>query len=61
VLDEEGNFVGFDVVIGNPPYGVKFDQRSKKYYENIYLATDDIYTLFILHSRKIIPINPTLP
>ena len=20
VLDEEGNFIGFDVVIGNPPY-----------------------------------------
>ena len=22
VLDDEGNFIGFDVVIGNPPYGV---------------------------------------
>lgn len=26
VLDEEGNFTGFDVVIGNPPYGVKFSK-----------------------------------
>jgi len=53
VLDEEGNFLGFDVVIGNPPYGVKFDTVSKKYYTDKYVANDDIYTQFIEKSLLI--------
>jgi adenine-specific DNA-methyltransferase len=28
VLNEDGDFVGFDVVIGNPPYGVKLDNAT---------------------------------
>jgi hypothetical protein len=32
VLDEDGNFVGFDVVIGNPPYGYIFSQIEKQLY-----------------------------
>lgn len=28
VLNDEGDFVGFDVVIGNPPYGVKLDNAT---------------------------------
>ncbi len=28
VLDDEGNFVGFDVVIGNPPYIMEDDNKS---------------------------------
>ncbi|MBK9283048.1 MAG: Eco57I restriction-modification methylase domain-containing protein [Sphingobacteriaceae bacterium] len=47
VLDKEGNFNGFDVVIGNPPYGVNFEQQEKQIIFNYYKATDDIYTMFI--------------
>ncbi|MCC5814210.1 MAG: Eco57I restriction-modification methylase domain-containing protein [Leptospira sp.] len=28
VLDDDGNYVGFDVVIGNPPYGIKLDSST---------------------------------
>lgn len=30
VLNDEGDFVGFDVVIGNPPYGVLFTDEMKE-------------------------------
>ncbi|QQS65523.1 MAG: class I SAM-dependent DNA methyltransferase [Chlorobiota bacterium] len=29
VLNDEGDFVGFDVVIGNPPYGALFSEKTK--------------------------------
>jgi hypothetical protein len=51
VLDNEGNFEGFDVVIGNPPYiqlqsmGADADALSKANYET-YTRTGDIYSLF---------------
>ncbi len=39
ILGEDGNFLGFDVVIGNPPYGVKYKEKFKnhfkKYYESV--------------------------
>ncbi|MDR0909364.1 MAG: Eco57I restriction-modification methylase domain-containing protein [Spirochaetaceae bacterium] len=44
VLDKDGRFKGFDAVVGNPPYGIKFD---KSYSKENYIATDDIYTLFM--------------
>jgi hypothetical protein len=28
VLNDDGDFVGFDVVIGNPPYGIKLDTAT---------------------------------
>jgi len=31
VLNDEGDFVGFDVVIGNPPYGIDFSEREKEF------------------------------
>jgi len=33
VLNDEGEFVGFDMVIGNPPYGIK--EKGKKYLDFI--------------------------
>ncbi|AVQ71045.1 restriction endonuclease [Microcystis sp. MC19] len=36
VLDDKGNFIGFDVVIGNPPYGVKFKEMEKSFYKTKY-------------------------
>lgn len=51
VLDEEGGFRGFDVVIGNPPY-IRQEQLKdlkdyfKKYY-SVYHGSADIYAYFI--------------
>lgn len=44
VLNDDGDFVGFDVIIGNPPYGL----FNKKQNQNIALITDDL----ILESLK---------
>lgn len=48
---------GFDIVIGNPPYGAKYDNQTKSYYQNTFItarnirgiqkASLDTYTLFI--------------
>lgn len=50
LLDKDGNFIGFDVVIGNPPYGVKLIDIEKDYLKNRFTATSgevEIYTFFI--------------
>jgi|GEM_PF-661796 len=36
IFDEKGNFVGFDVVIGNPPYGIKFDKKRQETFKEMY-------------------------
>ncbi|MBI2257611.1 MAG: Eco57I restriction-modification methylase domain-containing protein [Flavobacteriia bacterium] len=58
VLDDNGNFIGFDVVIGNPPYvgieAINFDQ--KKHYETKYetaVGRFDLYTIFIEKAESI--------
>ncbi|WP_305866595.1 class I SAM-dependent DNA methyltransferase [Helicobacter pylori] len=51
VLDDEGNFLGFDCIIGNPPYirqeHIK-DLKSllEKQYQDFYNSSSDIYTYF---------------
>ncbi|MEO6232428.1 MAG: TaqI-like C-terminal specificity domain-containing protein [Ferruginibacter sp.] len=49
VLNDDGDFVGFDVVIGNPPYGVNFNKENGKYFENYstFNWRGESYTLFI--------------
>ncbi len=34
-LDNDGNFLGFDVIIGNPPYGLEFSENENKYLTKI--------------------------
>jgi len=29
---------GFDIVIGNPPYGAKYDDKTKSYYKKSYVT-----------------------
>lgn len=54
VLDAEGNFVGFDVVIGNPPYVFSrenFDDTYKKYYYANYKGIDYQVNLYVLFAE----------
>ena len=59
VLDEDGRFVGFDCVIGNPPYiqlqkmGSDADALQKMNYET-YERTGDIYCLFYEMGMKLL-------
>ena len=58
VLNDEGDFVGFDVVIGNPPYvGItEISQQYKIYYETIFKTAKgrfDLYSLFIERAIQI--------
>ncbi|GAA6954416.1 class I SAM-dependent DNA methyltransferase [Helicobacter pylori] len=51
VLDDEGNFLGFDCIIGNPPYIRQEQIREikpllEKQYRDFYNSTADIYTYF---------------
>lgn len=49
VLNEEGDFIGFDVIIGNPPYGVQMDKEYRKRVELHWEHVPDyeIYLYFI--------------
>ncbi len=62
VLDDEGNFVGFDVVIGNPPYmNVELmDKREKEYYKtnfSTFYKRSDIFNLFIDFASSSLTLN----
>jgi adenine-specific DNA-methyltransferase len=51
VLNDEGDFMGFDVVIGNPPYiqlqsMKETSEQLKKFEYKTYEKTGDIYSLF---------------
>ncbi|EJC26375.1 eco57I restriction-modification methylase family protein [Helicobacter pylori Hp P-11b] len=51
VLDDEGNFSGFDCIIGNPPYIRQEHIKDlkpllEKQYQDFYNSSSDIYTYF---------------
>ncbi len=51
VLNDEGDFLGFDCIIGNPPYirqeEIKDEKPSlEKQYKDFYASTADLYTYF---------------
>ncbi|MUU62594.1 class I SAM-dependent DNA methyltransferase [Helicobacter pylori] len=51
VLDDEGNFLGFDCIIGNPPYIRQEHIKDlkpllQKQYHDFYNSSSDIYTYF---------------
>ena len=54
VLNDEGDFVGFDVVIGNPPYVFSrenFDNNYKKYYYENFKGVDYQVNLYVLFAE----------
>jgi adenine-specific DNA-methyltransferase len=61
VLDNDGNFLGFDIVIGNPPYGVSFKDNEKMFlkffYQNIHIRTPESYNYFVRRFMDISKIN----
>ncbi|MBO7477328.1 MAG: hypothetical protein J6U04_05285 [Salinivirgaceae bacterium] len=51
VLDREGRFIGFDIVIGNPPWGAELSIEAKSKFKTIYpeidSSTPNSYAYFI--------------
>ncbi|BAM97341.1 class I SAM-dependent DNA methyltransferase [Helicobacter pylori] len=59
VLDDEGDFLGFDCIIGNPPYIRQEQIREikpllEKQYQDFYNSTADIYTYFFALSFNLL-------
>ena len=61
VLDEKGNYIGFDVVIGNPPYIRQEELKPIKDYlstrYSIFTSTADIYVYFVERSFAVLKDN----
>lgn len=57
VLDDAGNFIGFDVVIGNPPYGVKYGSIEKSIYLNNYITTN---TMEVIENNELLRLKGSL-
>ena len=56
LLDDKGQFTGFDIVIGNPPYGVSIKGEYRKAVVDIHGNVPDyeIYYYFIERARNLI-------
>ncbi|WP_120916185.1 class I SAM-dependent DNA methyltransferase [Helicobacter pylori] len=59
ILNDEGDFLGFDCIIGNPPY-IRQEQIKdlkpllEKQYQDFYNSTADIYTYFFALSYNLL-------
>lgn len=55
---------GFDIVIGNPPYGAKLTKKEKDYFKELYsdvhMRTPDTFNYFISKSFKLLKQNGVL-
>ncbi len=59
ILDEKGTFMGFDCIIGNPPYGVAMSNEYRKTVEEKFEHVPDyeIYYYFILLGMGLLKVN----
>jgi len=60
-LNDDGDFIGFDVIIGNPPYGIEFSSQEKalfkKEFSDVHVRTPDSFNYFISKSFGLIKQN----
>ena len=62
VLNDKGDFVGFDAIIGNPPY-IRQEELGesknllKKDFSKTYAGTADLYVMFVEHGLRILRPN----
>lgn len=58
ILGENGEFLGFDAIIGNPPYGANLSADEKEFckinYRDVHTRTPDTYIYFISLAEKLI-------
>ena len=61
VLNDEGDFVGFDAVIGNPPYISiqEIDSSQSQFLKNSYISSSGNFDLYLLFIEKGIEISKT--
>ena len=61
LLNDEGDFMGFDIIIGNPPYGAKLSNKEKElfkeYYYDVHMRTPETYCYFISLAFKLVNSN----
>jgi hypothetical protein len=53
VLNNEGDYIGFDVVIGNPPYGVDISEINKQFGNRTINTKTDSYQIFYVKSYQL--------
>ena len=61
LLNDYGDFIGFDIIIGNPPYGAKLSNIEKnlfkEYYSDVHMRTPETYCYFISLAFKLVNTN----
>jgi hypothetical protein len=63
ILDREGNFIGFDVILGNPPYGNLVEENSKIFFKTNYSTVEgpfEVYKFFIEMGLSLLKSNGLL-
>lgn len=57
VLSEDGTYIGFDAIIGNPPYLIEYNKGIKNHLENIFIEfkrNNDLYVAFISRGNNLL-------
>jgi len=58
VLDESGNFQGFDLIVANPPYirVQGLDKDKSEYYKKMFKSAVGSYDIYVLFVEKFLPL-----